>query len=85
MVDYIARDKAMRKERVKFYVWALIRIMGEEDFYRLMDLSVNTLGDPQHSYLLLSTLYGVMVPEGAREGVEFLYKKAQKRNEEANG
>ena len=84
MVDWQARDKAMRKERVKFYIWSLIRIMGEEDFYRLMDLSVNTIGDPKISYLFLGALYDVMVPDNAREGIEFLYKKAQKRNEDKN-
>ena len=84
MVDWQARDKAMRKERVKFYVWALIRIMGEEDFYRIIDLSVNIIGDPQRSYLLLSSLYDVIVPDNAREGIEFLYKKAQQRMEKTN-
>jgi len=84
MVDWQARDKAMRKERVKFYVWALIRIMGEEDFYDIINLSLNTPGNPRLSYSFLSILYDAMVPDNAREGIEFLYKKAQQRMEKIN-
>jgi len=84
MVDYYARDKALRKERIEFYEWALCQIIGKDKLYSSLGICVEGFPYEHDGWALhnfLANLYCAKVPEECREGIQFLYRAVMDRGQ----